>query len=143
MTSPAELAEVRSRLTGALKPDKETDMRICCAAIGGTFFRLSADGDAFLYTLGGEGPIHRGERLPVTSSIDHATRLVDRAFPGIWWFLARGRVQLDEPLYGAQLMFGQEVLGKGEHHINQAMALCIALISTLEMRLAPADQVPS
>jgi len=43
-----------------------------------------------------------------TDSIDAALALVERALPGAWYVLAKGRMTAAEPLYGCELLFGAD-----------------------------------
>ncbi|MFC0809087.1 hypothetical protein ACFHWW_27215 [Ensifer sp. P24N7] len=67
-----------------------------------------------------------------TSNIDEAIALADRLLPGVWYLMARGKMRAHEPLYGARLMFGDEVIGEGESDHSQALAICIAIIDALK-----------
>lgn len=72
---------------------------------------------------------------PYTRCLTAVTELTERAFPGIFYHIAKGRLSAREPLYGAQLLFGSDdVLGEGEHNATPAIALVIALLRAKEAR---------
>lgn len=71
---------------------------------------------------------------PVTGSADEALALAERLIPGAWYHLAKGKTRVEEPLYGAALMFGDEPIGLGEHDASQAIAICIASLKALQAR---------
>lgn len=67
-------------------------------------------------------------RPRLTRDTDDALRLVERVLPGCWWILGKGKAKADEPIFGAQLLFGEEVIGEGEHATELPIAICIALL---------------
>ncbi|RVK75455.1 hypothetical protein CN154_15240 [Sinorhizobium meliloti] len=77
---------------------------------------------------------------PYTSHVDDAIALADRLLPGVWYHLARGKLRAEEPLYGARLMFGDEVIGEGESDHRQAMAICIAIVDALQRQETGGEQ---
>lgn len=123
------LSELIAKLEGLSGPDREVDIDLGIAL--GAFVE---DPDAASY-----GPYLRrrlARRAPaLTRSLDAAVALVERKLPGTFYHVAKGRLTASEPLYGAQLLFGsEEVLGEGAHRVNLALALCLALLRSLEGR---------
>jgi len=45
------------------------------------------------------------------SSVDEALALVERAYPGTWWFMAKGKQSEDEALFGVHLIAEGNVAG--------------------------------
>ena len=80
-----------------------------------------------------------------TSSIDAALTLVPE---GYFYFLGKGRLEPDEPLYGAQIIAmgaHDRPIGTGEHDISLALALCIAALAAhdvLHPQPAPQGTAP-
>lgn len=72
---------------------------------------------------------------PLTRDLQQAVNITEKTLPGAWYLIGKGKTRADEPLYGAQIMFGSdEVLGSGEHDTNPAIALLIALFAALAER---------
>lgn len=67
-----------------------------------------------------------------TSSIDSALQLATRLLPGVWWHIAKGKEQANEPLFGAALMFGETAIGQGESDHSPAIAICIAIVDAMQ-----------
>lgn len=65
----------------------------------------------------------------VTSSVDAAIDLLHKRWPDADYYVARGRMTDDEPLYGARLITKQgELIGEEEAEANLATALSAAII---------------
>jgi hypothetical protein len=71
-----------------------------------------------------------------STSVGAALALIARKLPGCWWMIARGKMKVAEPEYGAILYFGEEPIGEGEHDAGPAMAICLALLRALEAQHA-------
>ncbi len=65
-----------------------------------------------------------------TSDLDEAAGLIDRILPGYFWHLAKGRLEPNEPLYGAMILEIREVetvFGDAESN-HAALALTLAAL---------------
>lgn len=74
---------------------------------------------------------------PILTSIDASLSLVERMLPGSFYFLGKGKLKPDEPLFAAQIYkpgdIGDEgLLGEAEHASSQPRALLIALLRALD-----------
>lgn len=67
-----------------------------------------------------------------TSSIDAALALCERVLPGIWYVLAKGRLQASEPLFGCEMLFGSDEQIAIADGPTQALAIVIATLKALE-----------
>lgn len=61
-----------------------------------------------------------------------AIMLSERALPGVWWIVGKGKMTESEPLYGAQLLFAGEVLAAAEHAEAPALAMVGAILLAME-----------
>lgn len=133
-----DLSELIRRVEAATGPDREIDVAIWQAATG--------EPPHYEDHLG-EGPfVQYGDsvwwvELPaLTTSLDAALSLVERRLPGRNWLIGRGRLRATEPLYGAQIMDGQAVIGEGESEHTPALALCRAMLKALDAEGSPASK---
>jgi hypothetical protein len=62
-------------------------------------------------------------------SLDAAETLVPK---GHYWFVGAGKTRPDEPLYGAQTLIGDAVVGEAETDVSAALALTIAALRDRE-----------
>ena len=63
-----------------------------------------------------------------TASIDAAVALIEQVLPGAFWIMSRGRLQIEEPLYAIELLFGtDEILGEAESN-SLPIAICLAVL---------------
>ena len=60
-----------------------------------------------------------------TESVDAAMTLIP---DGFWWTVGAGRTRPDEPLYGAFIYDGDDLVGSGETEVSAAIALCVAAL---------------
>lgn len=65
-----------------------------------------------------------------TTSVDAALALLERAYPGVWYGLARGRMKSAEPEFACQLTFGLEPIAEAE-----AVSLPLAIIGAMILGL--------
>lgn len=95
--------------------------------------------DAHLEWMESIGEFPKIVKVPAyTASTDAAIALVDRVLPGVWWVFAKGKMTADEPLYAAQLLFGEdEEIGIGEGH-----TLPLAILAALLTALRAAEKQP-
>lgn len=47
---------------------------------------------------------------------------------GYWWTIGKGRTRPDEPLYGAQLFDGEDLVSEAEHEASIALAIVLACL---------------
>jgi hypothetical protein len=64
-----------------------------------------------------------------TESLDAAVALVA---DDLYWLIAKGVTRPDEPMYGAQILAGTDVIAEAEHNANPAIALVIAILRARE-----------
>lgn len=69
-----------------------------------------------------------------TASVDAALALAERLIPGVWYHIAKGKTRVDEPLYGAAMMLGDEPIGQGEHETSQAIAIVLATLKAIQAK---------
>lgn len=60
-----------------------------------------------------------------------ALMIVEHALPGIWWVIAKGKRSAEEPIYGAQLHFGQQVIALDEHDEASSFAILLAMLKAV------------
>jgi hypothetical protein len=135
------LPDLLARVEAAEGPDRELDCRIACAVDPGLkgewqvvkppfydperYFSGQPGMDWIGYDLLNNAPVY-------TASLDATLALVERVLPGCWYIIGKGKLKASEPLYGAQLLFGDsEVLGEGESDANLPLALLCALLKVL------------
>lgn len=80
-------------------------------------------------------------RLPrALTSLEAAIALVETMVPGCFYLIGKGKTRPDEPIFGAEILFGRmetdEVLGDGECDHSLQHALMIALLHALEAQKA-------
>lgn len=77
-----------------------------------------------------------GDDIPLyTASVDAAMALSERVIPGCFYLVGKGKTRADEPLYGAQIMFGSnEVMGAGETDASSAIALVLATLKAKQVQ---------
>lgn len=76
-----------------------------------------------------------------TSSLDAALSLVERMLPGSFYFLAKGKVAPEEPLFAARIykrdsVEDEDVIGEAEHD-DLPRATLIALLRALDQEPHP------
>lgn len=75
-------------------------------------------------------------------ALDACVELAQYLMPGANWFLARGVTRIDEPLYGARILRGQEPIGEGESNYLP-IAFLIAILSALSAKAGGAGRKAS
>ena len=122
-------AEILARLEKAEGPDRELDLLIAQTISPDVIVLRQRDDDS------GADPYTYWH---YTASIDAAMALVEKALPGAWYTVGKGKLRDGEPLFGAHLLFGaDELLGLGETDANLAIAILIALFRALSNFPAP------
>ena len=134
-------ADLIGKLATLDGPDREVDAEILCtflAPVGSKVVR-SPFNDAWViyepraysprpFALWEKPRPWRLDHESLTGSLDAAIALTERLLPGIWWVIAKGKTTLAEPMYGAQLFFGEhEEFAPGEGP-TPAIALLIATL---------------
>ena len=123
---------------GATMTDITPDLRILdgliAVAFDGYWTREPRPGVVEYCRRDGEGdraPIRFGSLENIvpryTASVDAALALLERAYPGVWFGLARGRMKAAEPEYACQLTFGLEPIAEAEAG-SLPMAIIAAMI---------------
>ena len=118
-------------------PDLRILDGLIAVAFDGYWTRTPSPGVTEYCRRDGEGdraPIRFGSRDNIvphyTASINEALALAERLYPGIWWVVGKGKRTAAEPLYGAELLFGQQTLGAGEA-VSPELAIIAAIILAL------------
>lgn len=62
-----------------------------------------------------------GDGIPTIGMISF-----ERAFPDLYWHVAKGKLTESEPMYAALILRGEEEIGSGESNISAAAAFNIA-----------------
>jgi hypothetical protein len=92
--------------------------------------------DREIYTIifpHGEPYPHEPARF--TSSLDAALTLIPE---GLYWLVGAGKVEPDEPLYGAQILrTAADVIADGQHDATAALALAIAALKARRLQRFP------
>ncbi|MFZ5674261.1 MAG: hypothetical protein ACOZAM_14970 [Pseudomonadota bacterium] len=127
--------ELLSRLESGSGADKELDLAIATMAFpeAGPCTPLCEGNEPIFW----HSPLYKQPCPTYTSSLDAALSLVERMLPGSFYFLGKGKLKPDEPLFAAQIYkagsIGDEaLLGEAEHVSSQARALLIALLRALD-----------
>lgn len=134
-----DLAELIERVEALDGPDREVDALVEIELRRQQAYQVGLNDEqrAKWRPVGGKGEVEEGGaryHSPVyTASLDAAVALVDRALPGSWYLIGKGKTRATEPLYGAQIMFGSdEVIGEGEHDASPSIALVLATLKAME-----------
>lgn len=131
-----ELKGLRDQVRGLTGADREVDAEIGCLvrwnpyephhyperSIGAIF---APTGHGWMgFTMPGEDTVRGSWPSPTyTGSTDAAVAFSEKALPGVWYILAKGRVRHTEPLYACELLFGNKRLS-----IAEADTLPLAII---------------
>lgn len=117
------------------RPDRELDAEIWCAAQGFTLVRFTSGLEGFVYSDPSRQAFRQCDTTPMLgASLDAITAFSEIVLPGVWWLVAKGRMREAEPIFGARLFFGQEVIAEAEHDTHPALALALALVEFLAGR---------
>lgn len=125
-------------MTDAAAPDLRTLDALIAVAFDGFWTRKPRDGGPEEYCRrDGEGdraPIRFGSfenMVPrYTTDVGAALEVLEKAYPGVWYGLARGRMKDSEKEFACQLTFGLQPIAEAE-----ATSLPVAIIAAMILGL--------
>lgn len=130
MTITADNLKTLGLPTGATTRDLDG---LIAVAFDGYWTRTPAPGvvEYCFRDPGGVIRWHGLAKLPdYSTSLPDAIAVLERAYPGIWWIIGKGKMTADEPEYGCQLQFGTNTVATAEAD-TAAMAVIAAMIIAL------------
>ena len=132
----ADLAALIARVEAASGPDREIDADLIRTLVPGSTVGtyITDDSGDIVFHAEALGIRNKWPAPAYTGSVDPALDLAEHVLPGVWYVLAKGRLSVNEPLYGCELLFGADEQLAIADGPNQPLAIVKALLKALQAR---------